>query len=434
MRQKILNIKFTILGRPLALKNILLHPMFAGSAVMIIGSNIANFIASIYHFVIGRMLSPDQYGELAAAITFISLAITSLSFLSTVVVKFISSARKKEQKNIVSWFFIVSFCIGIFATILFLILAPLTSNFFNMQISIMYIAAPVVGVFIISMTLKSILQGLLMFTANVLSTNVQIAMRLILGVFAIYLGWGVWGALLGFLIAVILEVLIVIYYLRNVLILQFNIKLKNKLSIFRYAFPVLLSTLSVNALISTDVLLAKRYLSPFDAGIYASLSTLGRIIFFGTAPIMSVMFPLLAKKHAEGKNPNNIFWLSILMTFLICFFIFFVYLFFPKIVINILYGEKYLAASSLLYFFGVFISVYTIGNLVLNYYLSQGVTIVVLIPIVSALVQYFLIQVYNDSIFSIVLMSIISVLIMTVGLFLYLILDKLKLNKNKNEK
>ncbi|MCS7092244.1 MAG: oligosaccharide flippase family protein [Patescibacteria group bacterium] len=426
MWQKISSFKFSFFGKPVSFKDAVSHPMFAGSAIMVFGSNIANFFASIYHFVIGRMLDPNQYGELATTITFISLVITSLSFLSIVVVKFISSSKAQAQKAVISWFSLASIFIGVGIAVLLVALAPFTSKFFHIHQSIMYVAAPIVGLFIVSMALKSILQGLLMFLPNVLSTNVQIITRLALGVIAVYLGWEVAGALVGFLIALVLEIMVMLYYLRNILVLKFKIKLKNKLSIFKYAIPTLFSTFSVNSLISTDVLLAKHHLSSFDAGIYAALSTLGKIIFFGTAPIASVMFPLIAKKYSERKNSNDIFLISMSMTVLVCLGVTFIYFLFPKLVINILYGDKYLIAANKLYLFGIFISVYTIGTLMLNYFLSRDDTKVVVIPLIAAFVQYILIRLYNESILQIVVMSTISVCVMTVGFVLYFLLKKYK--------
>ena len=66
MRKKISNFKFQI-------SNYVKHPLFSGSAVMIVGTNFANFLAYLYHLVLARMLGPSAYSDLAAALAALSL-------------------------------------------------------------------------------------------------------------------------------------------------------------------------------------------------------------------------------------------------------------------------------------------------------------------------------------------------------------------------
>lgn len=419
MKKKITNFQISIFNTTISPKAIVTHPLFAGSAVMILGSNVANFFAYIYHLVIGRMLGPVEYGELAASITFISMLITSFSFISVVVIKFISSSNDKDQRTIIGWFSKYSLYVGGLITVLLFIAAPVFADFFHIHRSIMYIIAPIVGISVVSMVLKSFLQGLLLFGVNVLATNIEMIGRLLLALICVYLGYGVFGALVGLLVAIFFEIIFVLSYLRKYTLFRQTGKFSAKKKVFVYAIPILLSTVATNSLISTDVLLVKHYFDPFDAGLYASLSNLGKIIFFGTAPIGSVMFPLIAKRHARGENHKKIFLVSILLTFSICAGVTSIYFLFPEFMISVLYGDKFIAASSQLYLFGIFISIYTLGSLLLSYYLSHDKTKTVGVAIFAALVQYALITIYHDSLSQVIMMSIISALILLGGLGIY---------------
>ena len=53
------------------------------------------------------------------------------------------------------------------------------------------------------------------------------------------------------------------------------------------------------------LILVKHFFSPHDAGIYAGLSLIGRVIFFFSAPIASVMFPVIVQKYARKENYEN---------------------------------------------------------------------------------------------------------------------------------
>src|SRR3990167_10215702 len=96
------------------IKSIVFHPFFTSSAVMVLGSNFANVLAFVYHLIIGRLLGPVYYGELAAVISLATMFSAIFTFLSTVVIKFTSSAKSKKEENyIFSWFMQKSFWIAL---------------------------------------------------------------------------------------------------------------------------------------------------------------------------------------------------------------------------------------------------------------------------------------------------------------------------------
>jgi O-antigen/teichoic acid export membrane protein len=136
----------------------------------------------------------------------------------------------------------------------------------------------------------------------------------VVGLVLIYFGMGVFGAVFGILMAMVIPFIYLRWQLASYLrggdfvIADFGRK------VTRYSSPLLISTLSTNSLIMTDVLLVKHYFDPHSAGIYASLSTLGKIIFYGTGPISSVMFPLISKRFSENKSFGKVFMMSLVLT------------------------------------------------------------------------------------------------------------------------
>src|SRR5258708_1721467 len=87
------------------LKPIINNPLFSGSLVMILGSNATNFINYVFNLVIGRLLGPAQYGELAALLSLISLYAMIPFSLGLVIIKFISSSKTKEEvSGTIHWF------------------------------------------------------------------------------------------------------------------------------------------------------------------------------------------------------------------------------------------------------------------------------------------------------------------------------------------
>src|SRR3990172_3378834 len=114
MKSKVTNLKFQI-------SRYIRHPLFSGSAVMIFGTNFANFFAYLYHLIIGRMLGPSAYSELAAALAALSLFSTVFVFLGLVVVKFVSGAKNEERGILYKWLTQKSLNLGAIMVIILII-------------------------------------------------------------------------------------------------------------------------------------------------------------------------------------------------------------------------------------------------------------------------------------------------------------------------
>src|SRR4030066_2117313 len=98
---------------------------------MIIGSNSANFVAYIYHLIIGRMLGPASYGELASILSLMGLIFTSFNFFGLVIVKFVSAAEKQNLPSIFGWFTKKMVIFGGIFTFILIIATPFLSRFIS---------------------------------------------------------------------------------------------------------------------------------------------------------------------------------------------------------------------------------------------------------------------------------------------------------------
>lgn len=399
------------------------HPLFSGSAIMIVGSNFANFISYIYHLVFGRILEPAQYGELAAAISLVSLFTVSFTFLSVVIVKFISAADEKDIEKHLSWFTKKAALLGVVTGGLALIASPFFANFLRLDIKIVSLIGPIIFFSIFSLVFRSVLQGLLKFKEAVIMSNFDMLGRLLLGVLFVSLGWSVFGAIFGLLVTNFLSVFLSRFFVRGYKILGVKENLKHGKKVITYALPILLSSLAVYSFFSTDVILVKHFFDAHDAGIYASLSTLGKIIFFGAAPVSSVMFPMVSKRHSRGEGYKRIFLMSMALVGAISGGVLLIYLVLPELAIRVLYGSKYLEAAPHLFLFGLFMTIFTQGYLLLNFFLSKDTTKVVLFSILGALIQAVGIWYLHDSIFTVIKVSVFSASVFTFSLLIYFFYD-----------
>lgn len=392
---------------------------------MVFGSNAVNFLNYIYHLVMGRLLGPSNYGELAALFSLIGLLGIIPGSLSLVIIKYISSSKTEEDiEGIVRWFDRKIFLGAISLFLIIVILAPSISSFLNIQNHLLITLIGAGFLFSIpALFNRSVLQGLLRFKQMVISVLVENIIKLLLGVALVYLGFQVGGAVAALVVATCAG-----WFLSRIAITDYikkeEIKLPQVKTFFIYSIPVFIQSIAMTSIYSTDLIMVKHFFPSHEAGIYASLSTLGKIIFFGAGPIGAVMFPLVAKKQSSGQNYVKIFNYSLLLTIILSMSITAVYWLFPEIAIKTLYGSLYLEGANFLVWFGIFNTLFALSSLYVAYNLSMGKTLVVIIPFIVAILQIVGIWIYHYDLMVVIIISLLVNTLLLSSLLIYSIYGK----------
>ena len=82
--------------------------LITGSAVMFVGTMVANVGNYLYHLLMGRMLGPKGYGELESVIAVTYLLFIFLAALNLVIAKFVANLKgKKDRRGIPNGFCLV---------------------------------------------------------------------------------------------------------------------------------------------------------------------------------------------------------------------------------------------------------------------------------------------------------------------------------------
>ena len=191
--------------------------------------------------------------------------------------------------------------------------------------------------------------------------------------------------------------------------------------------PSALTLFSLTSFITIDTLIVKHFFDPKSAGIYAGISLLGRIIFFLSSPIGTVMFPLVVQKHTKQESIRSTFILAMLMVFLPSIVLTIGYFLLPNLVIGLsLKNDQYLSGASLLGFMGIYMTAYSLLYLLANFYLSIKKTIVYIPIVLGSILQAVLIWLFHEDFFQIVFIStgIVSALLLFLLVYLQLYVRK----------
>lgn len=407
------------------IQNLFFHSaLIKGSLVVFIGAMIANFGMYLFHVLTGRLLGPVDYGLLVSLISLTYFLGLPVGILALVLVRFVSRERDKEKvATFVKEFFQKAAIGGAVILMFFLLLFPLLRNLVKVDSFWLYLGIGVfsyLGLFVAVFT--SSLQGLLKFDQLSFLGIFNSWSKLVIVLLLVFLGFKVGGAILGMVIGTLLTVVLGYVFVSRCLVFKSDSKVNLKSafeSIGSYSLAVFLNNVSLTSLYTVDIILARFFLSPLQAGYYAALSSLGKIIFFASSPIASVMFPLVSSKESQGQAYGKTLLASFTLVFIISFGITCLYFFFPELMVSLLYGKQYLEAGQNLGIFAVFISLYSLSSLLLNFFLSISKTRIVVFPAVMAIVQIIAICIYHTSLNQIILVNLSVSTILFVGLLLY---------------
>ncbi len=407
------------------------NQLIAGSLVLFVGTTIANFGNYLFHLVMGRMLGPADYGVLASLISLIYLFGIPVGAISWTTIKYVSDLRGKKQYGQValfySWLNRKLVLLGLAGLLFLVVLSPWIGSFLHLESIFplwLIIGAGLISIYLLVNT--AVLQGYLRFGLMSISSTIQAALRLIIGPLLILAGWKVLGATFAIFASLAVNYLFTLYFVRKLLARSKPEGKINAREVFDYMVPVFFWNLAFISLYTTDIVLARHFLPAQEAGYYAALATLGKIIYFAASPIVMVMFPIVSERHANGRKYADLLILSMGLVFLVCLGVSLIYFLLPELMLNFLYGSQYLAAAPYLWLFAIFLSLYSLSYLLTNFYLSIRRVKVVILPMAAALLQIVLIYLSHQNLRQTALMSVLTLTLLTLGLLLYYLQDAFK--------
>jgi O-antigen/teichoic acid export membrane protein len=405
------------------INKVITHPLVSGSAVVFLGTNVANIFHFLFNFSMVRNLSAASYGDVIGLISLITLATTPAASIIPTIINF--AARfyaKNEMSQIRGLFFKLSkilYVFGIALFILFLIFSGWIGNFFHIKNPLLIdITGFIVLVNYASITTNGLLQAKLAFTFISITNLIGSILKYGLGLLLVFLGFGAFGAMVAYTFAFLIPYLLSFLQLRFV----FDKKIKSdhisSLKLLSYGGPAAIALYTLTSFITTDILLVKHFFSPHDAGLYAVISLAGKIIFFLTAPVASVMFPLVAQRHEKNEKYNDIFLLAILFIFVISFGLTLFYYLFPTIILMLFNQQKNgIFIQPYLVPYGIFMSLYSLLSVTTNFFLSIGKTKIYIPLIIGGVLQIGLIWLFHTSFLEVIYIS-ISIISLLLCMFL----------------
>lgn len=396
-----------------------------GSIFIFIANNTASFGNFLYSLFMGRLLTPNAFGELGAILSILGVLSVPLSIFQLLIVKTVSFYHGEKKTGVIRLLFDHLtkrlLFLGVLGAAAMLLLSGKLSIFLQLDNSMPFIIVSFFFVLSFAGTFnRATLQGTLSFTYLAVNSFVEIMVKLIVSVLLVVLNFGVIGALVGSSTGAVVGYLLTIVELRILLRkdkTEENLKVPKWLD-SKNTLPVLLTTLTMTLFFTADIILVKHFFPPVVAGEYVALSTVGKIIYYLTGPIISVMFPLISSRAGSGISYIMPLLGTLVLALGISTLMIFVYFLFPGLILTILYGGRYAGAVPYMGIFSFYISLLTINSILTYFLLSVSYNKPIYFLFFTSFLQSIFIFLIHNSIYNVIWINIlVSLLYLVIASF-----------------
>lgn len=379
----------------------------------------------IYHLFMGRILGPEDYGVLVAILSISYLIMVFIETIQLTITKLVSKFKAKLEFQRIKYLLIASlkrmFIYGGILCFTIIIFSPFITSFLKIKnlSPIVILGLFIITSFLLAVT-RGVLQGLQKFKELATNYITEGFVKFICGVGLVLFGYGVSGALGG----------IAISFLVAFVFSFSSIKLAKKIERFNFgsfylsSFKTLITLASLTFIYSIDVILVKHFFNAAEAGYYAALSTLGKIIFFASYSVSYVMFSKIPE-YEKNKKTKTILYKSLILITIISIPILLFYFLFPEFSIKLLFGSDFLSIKNYLGLFGVVITLFSLVYTVSLYNLSLDRKNFIYLLLIFNILEIVLIFLFHNSIIQIVyillflMLILLVILLISTGVFKY---------------
>lgn len=341
---------------------------------------IAAIASYLFYFLMARMLTVEDYGLLYSLIALTYLFTVPHETIRTVIAKYtVALAAKKEYRKIKGFFIKAVKTILIYsvvAFIIFLALIPLLTKLLHAPtVPLIIVGSSLLVTFLLPI-IWGLLQGLQRFGHLGLNNSIETAVKLIIAIVLVYIGFGINGALVAIPLSMVFAFFAGFWPIKDVL--KAKAKTFKEKHVIRYSFAAFVIFLFFVAMYTVDTILARYFFSGKISGFYGSLSVIGKIIIFVSITITRVMFSAVAeqdkinkigKSEIEKKRKKILYNAGIYVLAVIAFFLI-ISILWPKNLIMTIVGPNYLEIAPLLKYIIIAMGFLSFSCLIIFYNLS----------------------------------------------------------------
>lgn len=389
--------------------NWLIEQIKKESVILFLSIIFANVLNYVFYMFISRMLGPANYGAFNSLQAIFLIFFLPAETIRLVITKYVSNLKVSENwgeiNHLIRQSFYWLFGVGLVGGGITALFSPLIASFLNLtDFKPVMVVAGLVPLILVTPIAFGLLQGLQRFTALGINIFMLTFVRMVSGVFLVWAGWGVSGALGGTLAQNIFTLLAIYWVTQSLFKQERLIKQTTRKEIYTYFIPVAVGLTAFAVLMNVDMLMVKHYFSAEQAGFYSAASLLGKAVVFTVSGIIMVMFPKVAELEARKQQTFLLLKKTLFYGVVIALLAALTFTVVPNLLIRILFGEKYLSvAPELLKYIGYAMFPLILINVIVNYNLAIHRWKFLNLLVVGTLMHILLLVIFHQSLKQVIL-------------------------------
>jgi O-antigen/teichoic acid export membrane protein len=352
--------------------------LIRGSFILLVAIGFFNILGFVFHTILARIMTPEEYGIFAAVMALVFIYGIPSEAIQTWMSRITSRTPEKNRGNLrnllyksIKKYFLIG--LAIFAAISILSVT-LLSRILEIQSGLLILTSTMLIILFLIPLTRGIMQGAKEFGMLGINMTWEAVLKVAFAVALVIAGFGVMGAIGGVVLSLIVTLVVSIRPLRKIFGKgKEEGEVRNDKSM-KENMPIWIIISTILIFFSLDILIAKSIFTQGEAGQYAVISIIGKIIFFASNSVSKAMFPISSQNFAAAKKDLGVLKKSLLMTLAIIITSTIAIIIFPKGIIWLLFGNNYVASHPLLLPTALSFALLSITNLFLLHAISFNLT------------------------------------------------------------
>jgi len=388
--------------------------LFMLSALLVNGGNY------IYNLLLGRILGPEAFADAALLVTLLLV----LSFLGMtfqlVTAKFVAALPQEQWESFRNRIGVLALVIGCVLGAAVFFAAPFLQNILQTENPLMFqIFGIGVPLYFVMSVNRGQYQGEESFAKLSISYQSEMWGRLLITLLAFLMVRDYFGALVSF--GILGSLALGLFPFKK---LRFNVARTTSPDLEWgkvRTFMLITACYELTQIIinNSDIILVKHFFQAQEAGLYASLALIGRVVYFVAWMFVMLLLPTVVRLKKEGKPTGHVLFKYVGYIGLLSSVIVVACAMFPELIITLLFGDAYLSMASLLWQYALATSLFAVANIFTYYFLSLDQYRPIWFSAILGVSQIVLIVFFHSSLALVVQLQILVMLVLLAVQVLY---------------
>jgi O-antigen/teichoic acid export membrane protein len=377
-----------------------------GSTILLISTGVVAATNLLYNILIARMLGAEGFGDASALYTLLMLlSAVTLSF-QIVTSKFIArSTEASVRAQIYARMSRRAWQVGVGIGLLVAAGGTYLKSYFNLPAQHdLLLLAIATAVYVPLGVRRGKMQGCYDFRGIAINVVVEVVVKLGGALLFLYLGMGVTGVITAVLLSIVAA-----YFVGDPGAEYRATRGRVKVASFDEGVQAMLYFIGQVILSNLDILLVKHFFPLVEAGIYAAVALVGRVVFMLSWSVVSSMFPVSAS-HKHRRGERSVLYTGLLLVGTVTSIFIAAIALLPSSLWTLVLGARFLpgtavAFSSLLTQYAVMTGIYSIAVVIMMYEISRRISTAAWVQLGASVLLSGAIWRYHDSLSQVIVVQ-----------------------------